>query len=525
MLPRLRILVTRSATWLASCLLLVGAPAAAQEVPRAPAKPNVLLIVADDLGWGDVGGYGGERCKIPTPNLDRLASQGLRFTDAHAAAAICAPSRYALLTGRYAWRTRLRAGNVESWGKPLIAADRLTLAELARRQGYRTACIGKWHLGWDWRIPAGKEPFFRGRGGAQDEARLAVWREVFGRAIGGGPTTRGFDEYFGVDIPNHPPFCFLENDRTVGVPTVPLPDSQLGENLASVGGPAIDGWKLEGVLPALGDRATRFLAASKGRKEPFFLYLASTAPHTPYAVNEPWRGKSGLGAYADLVMETDAWVGRVLAALDEAGLADSTLVIFSSDNGCAPVAGIDALQAQGHFPSGPWRGRKQDAWEGGHRVPLIVRWPGVVAPGTTSARLVGLVDVFATFASILGAELPASVAEDSVSLLPILRGEDVAVREALVSQSGSGVLALRSGKWKAIFGPGSGAPDGSGPSLFDLEVDPSETRDLAAASVDEVQRLTRELQRLIDLGRSTPGEPQKNDVSVELRQSKTPKGK
>ncbi|MCC6407347.1 MAG: arylsulfatase [Planctomycetes bacterium] len=516
-------LVTRLATCVVACVALAGAHAAAQDASRAPAKPNVLLIVADDLGWGDVGCYGGERCKIATPNLDRLASQGLRFTDAHAAAAICAPSRYALLTGRYAWRTRLRAGNVESWGKPLIAADRLTLAELARRQGYRTACIGKWHLGWDWRIPAGKEPFFRGRG--QDEARLAAWREVFGRAIGGGPTTRGFDEYFGVDIPNHPPFCFLENDRTVGVPSVPLPESQIGDNLASVGGPALDGWKLEGVLPTLGERATRFLAARKESKQPFFLYLAATAPHTPYAVNEPWRGKSGLGAYADLVMETDAWVGRVLAALDEAGLTDSTLVVFTSDNGCAPVAGIEALQAKGHFPSGPWRGRKQDAWEGGHRVPLIVRWPGVVAPGTSSARLVGLVDVFATFASIVGAELPANVAEDSVSLLPILRGEDVAVREALVSQSGSGVLALRSGKWKAIFGPGSGAPDGSGPSLFDLEVDPGETRDLATASAEQLQRLTGELQRSIDLGRSTPGEPQQNDIPVELRPSKTPKGK
>lgn len=509
--------------WIA--LALLSSRALAEDPPRA-AKPNVLLILADDLGYGDVACFGGERCKIPTPNLDRLAKEGLRFTDAHSTAAVCAPSRYALMTGRYAWRTRWRAQNLEAWGRPMIEADRLTLAELAHDHGYRTACIGKWHLGWDWPIGAGKEPLFRARAGAEpapSEAQLAEWKRTFEAPLAEGPLARGFEQYFGVDLPNHPPFVFIDGDRTVGVPTEWLPRASIGAGLASQGGPAVAGWKLDGILPALGDRVERFLAGRKEDPRPFFLYLSLTAPHTPYVPSEGFRGKSGVGLYGDFVMETDAFVGRVLASLEATGAAHDTLVIFASDNGCAPTADFAALAAKGHYPSGPWRGAKQDAWEGGHRVPFIVRWPGKVASGTSSSRTIGLVDLTATLADLLDAPLPHDAAEDSVSFLPLLRGETRDIRDHLVAQSASGVLALRAGRWKVIFGPGSGAPDGTKAQLFDLAADPGEQHDVAPAHPDEVARLTAEMRRQIELGRSTPGEPQANDVHVELFSTAPPK--
>ncbi|MCK6445444.1 MAG: arylsulfatase [Planctomycetes bacterium] len=508
-------------------LALLTSQAFAEDPPRA-AKPNVLLILADDLGYGDVGCFGGERCKIPTPNIDRLAKEGLRFTDAHSPAAVCAPSRYALMTGRYAWRTRWRAQNLEAWGRPMIEADRQTLARLARDHGYRTACIGKWHLGWDWPIPAGKEPLFRARAGGDptpSETQLAEWKKTFAAPLANGPLTRGFEQYFGVDLPNHPPFAFIDGERTVGVPTEWLPRASIGAGLASQGGPAVAGWKLDAILPALGERTERFFAGRKEDPRPFFLYLSLTAPHTPYVPSDGFRGKSGVGLYGDFVMETDAFVGRVLAGLEASGAANDTLVIFASDNGCASTADFAALAAKGHYPSGPWRGAKQDAWEGGHRVPFIVRWPGKVAAGTSSARTIGLVDLTATLADLLDAELPDDAAEDSVSLLPLLRGEARDVRDSLVAQSASGVLALRSGRWKVIFGPGSGAPDGTKAQLFDLVADPGEQHDVAAAHPEELARLTAEMRRQIELGRSTPGEPQANDVSVELFSTAPPKRK
>lgn len=511
--------------WLLITLAWLSGLALAQDPPR-PAKPNVLLILADDLGYGDVACFGGERCRIPTPNMDRLAQQGMRFTDAHSPAAVCAPSRYALMTGRYAWRTRWRSQNLEAWGRPMIEADRLTLARLARDHGYRTACIGKWHLGWDWPIAAGKEPLFRARPGsdaAPSEAQLAEWKKAFESPLANGPLTRGFEQYFGVDLPNHPPFAFIDGDRTVGVPTEWLPRASIGSGLASQGGPAVAGWKFDAILPTLADRTEKFLEQRKDDPRPFFLYLALTAPHTPYVPSEAWRGKSGIGRYGDLVMETDAFVGRVLASLEASGAAKDTLVIFTSDNGCAPTAFDELTGTTGHSSSGPWRGAKQDAWEGGHRVPFVVRWSGTVAPGTTSERTIGLIDLMATLADLLDTKLPDDAAEDSVSMLPLLRGETRDVREYLVAQSASGVLTLRSGRWKAIFGPGSRAPGGTKTQLYDLVADPGERHDVAAEHAEEVARLTAEIQREISLGRSTPGAPQQNDVPVELFAKPPPK--
>jgi arylsulfatase A-like enzyme len=500
----------------ALCATVIAARAAGSAVP------NIVVILADDLGYGDVKCYNPERGKIATPHIDRLASQGMRFTDGHSSCGVCSPSRYTLLTGRYHWRTRLQAGIVNVFGEPLIAPDRLTIASLAKQYGYRTACIGKWHLGWDWPIPQDKHSLFQGAGGKTGEAHLSIWREVFSKSIPGGPATRGFDTYFGTDVPNWPPYCFIENDRTVGIPSEFLPAENFkGRNLASIQGPALKDWKLECILPALGDRAVEFLTAAAKEPRPFLLYLPLTAPHTPLAVNEEWKGKSGLIPYADLVMETDAVIGRVLDALEKTGAAGHTLVVLTSDNGCAPYIGAPEMEKMGHFPSGPLRGYKADVWEGGHRVPFIVRWPGVAKPASTCGQLVQHADLMATFANMLEIKLPDDAGEDSFSLLPLLKGGDQPVRYNAVNCSANGVPALRLGSWKLILAAGSGGSAkvaGTHPvQLYNLADDIGETKNLAAAQPERVTAMSALLEKLIRDGRSTPGPARKNDVEVAFR--------
>lgn len=486
----------------ACCLALAALDVSAAE----PSRPNIVLILADDLGYGDVHCNNPERGKIPTPNVDRLAAQGMRFTDAHTSSAVCSPTRYSLLTGRYHWRTRLQAGIVRYLEQPLIPADRLTLGGLMQKSGYRTAAIGKWHLGWDWSITAAQRPLVvparRGDQPEVTEALRAAWKTIYEKPIGGGPTTRGFDEYFGTDVPNWPPYAFIQNDHTVGIPSEYLPAPLLEKNLASLPGPAIAGWKLENIPPALAERATGFITRSAKEAQPFFLYLPLTAPHTPIAVSAEWRGKSGLNAYADFVMETDDVVGRVLAALEASGVADRTLVLFTSDNGCAPNANPKELEAKGHFPSGPLRGYKADAWEGGHRVPFIVRWPGVVMPGARCDQLAHQVDLMATFAEVLGTTLPAYAGEDSVSLLPLLRGGETPVREYAISHSLNGVPSLRKRHWKIIFGPDGGgytpsAAGATGGQLYDLATDLGETKNLWDERPEIVAELKIQMERLV----------------------------
>ncbi len=486
-------------------------------------RPNVVLILADDLGYGDVGCYNPRRGKIPTPNIDRLAAQGMRFTDGHSSSGVCSPSRYALLTGRYHWRTKLQAGIVGVFGSPLIAPDRLTIAGSAKQQGYRTACIGKWHLGWTWPIGAApRERFAPTRGSstaATDEHRRA-WHDAFSQPIADGPTTRGFDFYFGTDVPNWPPYCFIENDRTLGIPTEFLPSSLLAGHQASLQGPALKHWKLEPILPTLAERATQFIARHAQAKQPFLLYLPLTSPHTPLAVNDEWRGRSGLNPFADFVMETDAVVGRVLEALETAGIADDTFVLFTADNGSAPYVGAKELEARGHFPSGPLRGYKADVWEGGHRVPFIVRMPKVVEPGTVCDRLVHQADLMATLADIWDVKLPDDAGEDSFSLWPLLRGDDRPTRNTAVSCASSGVPGVRLGDWKYVpehsagGGRGTAAPTSVPQQLYDLAADLGETNNLAATMPEKVAEMRALLERLIVEGRSTPGPRQANDVEV-----------
>ena len=491
----------------------LGAVLSSAVFAAAP-RPNILIILADDLGYGDVQCYNPERGKIKTPHIDRLASQGMRFTDAHTSSGVCSPTRYALLTGRYHWRTRLQSGIVEHLGPPLIAPDRLTIAGLAKQQGYQTACIGKWHLGWDWNIPADQRDLFvpgRTVSPPVTEAHRAAWNVFYARPIAGGPTTRGFDEYFGTDVPNQSPYCFIANDRTIGIPAVFLPLPLLKGQLAGIAGPALPDWKLEGILPALGDRAADFITRQTKARQPFLLYLPLTSPHTPIAPNAEWQGKSGLGPYADFVMETDALVGRVLAALEQSGVADNTLVLFTSDNGCAPHAYAE-MKAKGHPSSGPLREFKTSVYEGGHRVPFVLRWPGVVKPGTISRQLVHQADMIATLANLFGTTLPANAAEDSFSLLPLLRGEDRPVREHAVSCAASGIPSLRHGPWKLVMA--ADAQAGTAVQLYHLDDDIGEARNVAADKPELVATMRATLERFIRDGRSTPGPAQKNDVEV-----------
>ena len=495
----------------------------------AGSKPNVIIILADDLGYGDVKCYNPERGKIPTPHIDKLASQGMRFTDAHTSSGVCSPTRYTLLTGRYHWRSHLQNGIVNYLEDPLIAPSRLTLASLLKQHGYRTGAIGKWHLGWDFQLTADERQRLKSYGGkaggggkvnttTTDEDR-AAWRTIYARQFRGGPVTLGFDSYFGTDIPNWPPYCFIENDRTVGIPSELLAADALRENQASLQGPALPGWELEDVLPALEERACAFIQNAAKAPEPFFLYLPLTAPHTPIATTKEWRGKSGLNDYADFVMQTDATVGRVLQALEQSGAAENTLVVFTSDNGCAPYVGAAELEEKGHFPSGPLRGYKADAWEGGHRVPFIVRWPGNVKPATRCDALVAQADLMATLAETLDTKLPANAGEDSVSLTPLLKGGDKPVREYAISHAMHGLPTLRKGSWKIIFGQ-KGGGFGEAPrtaatgQLYDLATDLGETKNLWKEQPELVAELAATMTRLVADGRSTPGEKQRNDVPV-----------
>jgi arylsulfatase A len=518
--------------WPSSLALLLALCLIAPCTQIHATQPNILVIYADDLGYGDVQCNNPERGKIPTPHIDKLAAQGMRFTDGHSSSGVCSPSRYTLLTGRYHWRTKLQGGIVGVFGEPLIAPDRMTIGTLAKQQGYRTACIGKWHLGWDWPITKEQRPLLtplkqpndeagaaRRAGDIATEQQIAAWRDIFSKPIPGGPSTRGFDLYFGTDIPNWPPFCFIENDRALGIPTEFLPREFVGNNQASKQGPALKDWKLEGILPALADRTIQFIDEAVQKKEPFLVYMPLTSQHTPLAVNPEWKGKSHLNLFADFVMETDAIVGRVLDALEKSGAAENTLVVFTADNGCAPYIGVEDLEKMGHYPSGPLRGYKADAWEGGHRVPFIVRWPGKVKAGSVCNQLVSQADLMRTFADVLEVKLPDTAGEDSFSLMPLLKGEDNPVRENVVSASIGGTPAVRSGTWKYIPAPGSGGWGKGGNQsqpvqLYNLADDLGETKNLAAAMPEKVAEMKALLEKLITDGRSTPGTHQKNDVQV-----------
>ena len=500
-------------------------------------RPNIVYFFVDDMGYGDASCLNPDG-QIQTPYIDRLAREGMVFTDAHSSSAVCSPSRYSLLTGRYNWRSTLQKGIVGLYEPPLIPTDRLTVPAFLSQHGYHTACIGKWHLGQGWDFESDEKDFHPLVPDADQQAspeQQQRWREAFSKPTSGGPTTRGFDYYFGVDVPNWPPYCFIKNNHTVGIPSEFLPSRLVGNNLASFSGPAMPYWHFEQLLPTWAKQADRYIR-QRAAAEPFFLYLPMTSPHTPLSVNKPWIGKSGLNnLYADLMLETDDVFGQVLASLDKHGVADDTLVIFASDNGCAHYIGVSedgrgsyekAMEPQGHHPSGPYRGYKSDVWDGGHRIPCLARWPGVIEPGTECSQLVCLSDLMATCAEIVDDTLPDNAGEDSISMLPLFCQDDSSGRNNLVHHSISGKFAIRDGQWKLVLCPGSGgwtyndaeAAKAGMPlvQLYDMKDDPGERRNLQAENPDKVRELLALLRRQVADGRSTPGLPQANDVSVDI---------
>ena len=483
---------------LGALLMPAASRAGAKAQPEQP--PNIVYILADDMGYGDLACQNPES-KIPTPHLDKLASEGIRFTDAHSPSAVCTPTRYGILTGRYCWRSRLKKSVLWPWDKPLIEADRLTVGKLLKDHGYHTACIGKWHLGWDWPTTDGKEPIGMGK----TNVKKSGANVDFKKPIANGPTTRGFDYYFGTAVPNFPPYCFIEDDRTVGIPTERKPDDMFGSP-----GAMLKGWKLEEILPALERKAVEYIDA-RGRRagRPFFLYMPLTAPHTPIAPAPEFAGKSKAGAYGDFVHQVDHVVGRVTAALERSGCADDTLVIFTSDNGSPGRDGTNmsgktnSVRRFEHNPSHIYRGIKADIWDGGHRVPFIARWPGHIKGCSVSSETICHVDLLASCAAILGHELAPGAGEDSYNILPALTGRRLAspIREATVHHSISGMFAIRQGRWKLILGRGSGGWSGRGRpedptvQLYDMSADASEQRNLSDEYPQVVERLTRLLEK------------------------------
>ncbi len=481
---------------LLTLLLLPTVPClhAAAPKPSTPARPNIVILYADDMGYGDLACQNPES-KIPTPHLDRLAREGLRFTDAHSSSGICSPSRYALLTGRFHWRKF--HGIVNSFGPPVFDAE-LTLPKMLKQQGYRTACIGKWHLGWDW--DAIKKP------GAQPNPITGYRPDAFdwSRPIPGGPLARGFDYYFGDDVPNFPPYTWFENDRVLTVPSEPLtitPQTAEGSWEARPG-PMAPGWDFYGVMPKLTAKAVDWIAQRKSDKEPFFLYFPFTSPHAPIVPAPEFVGKSKAGGYGDFVVQSDATVGAVLRALDDHGLSQNTIVVFSADNGPEHYA-YERIRNFQHRSAGPLRGLKRDIWEGGHRVPFIVRWPGVVTPGGVSDALISQVDLMATLAAATGAVLPAGVADDSHNLLPVWKDRAPSPRTTIVHNTSPRGYALRHQQWLLIdaktggmskvpawFDEGNNYSKNDQPGeLYDLSKDLPQRNNLYSQSPDKVAEL------------------------------------
>lgn len=473
---------------------------------------QTLYILADDLGYGDVSSFN-PASKIITPNIDIIASEGMVFSDAHSASAVCTPTRYGILTGRYSWRTSLKQGVTWSWDKPLIDSSRMTLASMLKEKGYTTACIGKWHLGLGWIMDEEK-------GVADYTQRLTE-----------GPGSVGFDYSYiipaSLDIP---PYVYIENHEITSLPDRITSDTSKF------------GWWREGhtgadfihesVLPHLTDKAVDWIHNKAKEEEPFFLYFALPAPHTPILPTTEFRGISNTNPYGDFVVMVDHMVGRVLDAVEYNNEEENTIIIFTSDNGCSPQADFKQLYKLGHSPSYVFRGHKADIFEGGHRIPFILKWPGMGNAGRSIVNTVSLNDIMATMADITAYDLPADAAEDSYSILPLILGEQTDYkRESVIHHSVDGYFAIRKGKWKLNVCAGSGgwsyptekeAEEMGLPliQLYDMDDDPGEQNNIASDYPEIVNELKELLNKYIFEGRSTPGPVQGNNPAENWPENK-----
>lgn len=475
--------------------------------------PNIVYILADDLGYGDVSIYN-RAGKINTPNIDRLAREGMRFTDAHTTSSVCTPSRYSILTGRYPWRSRLPVGVLRGYSRTLIENDLPTVAKLLKTQSYQTGVVGKWHLGLDWVM---KDEFKDSLSAANNINNLfGITREMnpdqidFTRVPSQGPATAGFDySYILPASLDMPPYCYLENGKLTELPTQKTPGKKPNADYSGPfwrSGLITPSFDFFDVLPGFTRKANEFIKKQSATKNPFFLYFPLPAPHTPWVPTEAYAGKSKAGEYGDFMMMVDDAVGKVLAELDRSGVAENTLVIFTSDNG--PYWGNDFVKRYQHAATGAFRGMKGDAFEGGHRVPFIVRYPGKVEPGTISETTISLACLMSTLAELIGNKSPEFIALDSYSILPVLLGKSSTISEqpGVVNISSKGFLSIREGPWKLITRLGSGGftepseitPDKNeaGGQLYNLESDVHEDRNLYAEYPLKVRELTELLENI-----------------------------
>jgi arylsulfatase A-like enzyme len=467
-------------------LALLAGPLGAQGGP-----PHIDFVLADDLGWGDLGSYN-PQSGVATPNADRLARDGVRFTDMHSPSAVCTPTRYGILTGRYSWRSRLKSGVLYGYSPNLIEPGRMTVAAMLQSRGYYTGAIGKWHLGL----------------GDKEETDYT-------QPLHPAPIDHGFDYFFGIPASlDMAPYVYVENDKVVEQPSALTEGRNDPRGVFWRPGPIGPNFKIEEVLPTLTDRAMAFIRKRADvAGQPFFLYLPLTAPHTPWVPADEFRGKSKAGDYGDFVVQVDDALGQIMRTLDETGLAGNTLLIFSSDNGAHWTPQDKTGFA--HRANADWRGMKADIHEGGHRVPFLARWPGKIPAGAITSELACLTDFFATVAEIVAVPLPINAAEDSYNLLPAMLGQEHGpIREAIVHHSVDGMFSIRQREWKLVVGRGSGGfsqprrietkPGDVEGQLYNISLDPQEENNVYDSYPDIVARLAALLEKYKDHGHSRP---------------------
>ena len=484
-------------------------------------QPNVLILYADDLGFGDLGCYN-KKSRIPTPNLDRLASESVRFTDGHSSSGICTPSRFAMLTGRHHWRDF--HGIVNAFGGSVFKPERLTLPEMLKEKGYKTAVIGKWHLGWNWDAIRNKEVrAITVQEGRRKKQQLGPEAFDWTKSIPNGPLDHGFDYYFGDTVINFPPYCWIENDKVVKAPDT-LMQTGKWKKIKEGGwecrpGPMVTGWDPYENIPTTTKKGVEYIEKAAEAEEPFFLYFAYPAPHAPIIPNDEFDGKSKAGPYGDFVYETDHSIGQLLQALKDSGQAENTIVIFSADNG--PEHYAYARDAKfDHWSAHPFRGLKRDAYEGGHHVPFMIKYPGVTMAGTVNDALVSQIDIMATLASVVGYDLPEkNAAEDSHDLLPLLKGEVKSIRTSHIHNTFDHTWAFREGDWVLVTGKSGHHSrvtkewlkkhdypkvESKQPRLFNLREDIGQRNDLAAKHPEKVKAMETSLARIRAQGYSAP---------------------
>lgn len=469
-------------------------------------KPNIIYILADDLGYGDVSCLN-KNSKINTVNIDAIAANGMKFTDAHSNSAVCTPTRYGILTGRYAWRTWVQSGVLWSYDSMMIAKNRMTVASLLKNNGYSTAAIGKWHLGLGWQ-------------------KDATGKVDLTKKLTNGPNNIGFNYFYGISASlDIPPYVYIENDKITAT-SIDSIQGTTGKGFWREG-PIGNDFKHSEVLPNFTNRAVDYIKQQSATGKPFFLYLSFPAPHTPILPSKEWLGKSGTNEYGDFVLMMDDMIGKILQVVKETGIEENTMVIFTSDNGCSPQANLAELKKAGHNPSYIFRGAKADIFEGGHRIPFIVKWPGKIKPGTTNDKTICLTDFMATCAAIVNEKLPGNAAEDSYDLMPLFTGNGNYHRISTIHHSIDGNFSIRKGRWKLEFCAGSGGwgyPTKAdlktlqlpAIQLYDLYNDWGEQKNVAASHKKIVKELTKEMKKIIDDGRSTAGKKQNNDATIDL---------